>query len=51
MKIAGRVRLNPVSNEQLKELHSKRAIEGNPISSNTAIIAELLAKAHRKECK
>lgn len=51
MKIAGRVRLNPTSNGQLKNLYDKRMEEGSAIASRTAIIADLIAKAHKRECK
>ncbi len=51
MKVAGRVRLNPVANDQLQQLTVKRNEEGHPIASRTAIMAELIAKLYKREFK
>lgn len=49
MKVAGRVRLNPNANDQLQKLSVKRIKEGHPISSRTAIAADLIGKLARRE--
>jgi len=51
MKVAGRVRLNPVANDQLQKLAVKRIEEGSPIASRTSIVADLIAKLYKREFK
>lgn len=51
MKVAGRVRLNPVANDQLRKIAIKRVDEGHPISSGTAITADLIARLYKREFK
>ena len=35
----------------LNELVDEREATGNPINTKVAIVAELIMKAHKKECK
>ena len=38
-------------NEMLDDLVAKRKSEGHLVRSKVSIVAELVTKAHRKECK
>ena len=51
MKVATSLRINPVTNDQLQKLAVKRSEDGNAISSKTAIVADLVARLYKRECK
>ena len=51
MKITGNVRLAPSTNQQLRELSTKRKSEHAQIRSSQDIVSDLIAKAHKRECK
>jgi len=51
MKIEKRVRVNPVAYEKLKEISSKRKLEGAAINKQCDILADLIDKKHRQEFK
>lgn len=51
MNTAGNVKLEILTNNQLDELSRERYVANNLIHRKKDIIAELVAKAHKKECK
>lgn len=51
MKITGNVRLKPETNEKLRELSAERKKLLKQVNSSQDIVAELINKAHKKECK
>ena len=51
MKITGNVRLAPLANDQLRDLSVVRKGNHAQARTNQDIVADLIAKAHKKECK
>ena len=51
MKIFSNIKLSPETNEKLRGLSSKRKGENNLIKTQQAIVADLIDRAHKKECK
>lgn len=49
--MAKRTLINPTTDKELKILSKKRKAEDNPIRTKIDILAELVSKAHKKECK
>jgi len=46
-----RVAIKLNADNQLIELSEKRKEEGDPVSSKVGILTQLIAAAHKKECK
>ncbi|GAG74813.1 unnamed protein product [marine sediment metagenome] len=51
MKITGNVRLKPDTNEMLREISAVRKKQLKQVNTNQDIVAELIAKAFKRECK
>ena len=45
------VKIYKATNDKLTTLANQRKADGNPVSTKIAIIAELVTKACKKECK
>lgn len=51
MKIFSNIKLSPETNSKLRDLSVKRKSENNLIKTQQAIVADLIDRAFKKECK
>ena len=51
MKITGNVRLKPETNEMLRDISKERKKHLTKVNSHQDIVAELILKAYKRECK
>jgi len=51
MKIDKKLRIHPEVNEKLRDLVAHRQLIGHSVNTGKAIVADMIVKAHKRECK